>query len=435
VTPAPIAIVDGFSTGKVLSARLRAAGVPLVHVRSSPEVADYFLRGFQPGDYLLELDGTDDVGKVADSLREHGVRRVVAGTESGVVLADVLGDALGVPGNDARTARARRDKAEMGALVRRAGLATPYGRLFDAAEEAVRWYSSSGLTDVVVKPVDSAGTDNVRFCAGEEDVREACERVLSSRNLYDGRNRTVLVQERVRGVEYYVNTVSADGVHLTAELWRYSKHASASGTPLYDFEEPVPARSEEAAAIRAFVFAALDALGVRFGAAHTEVMLTERGPVFIETGARLGGATIPGIVERFSGISQVKLFTDILLNPDALHDFKDDTVEWTAHVRNASLINHWPGPVGTTEWRSRIESLPSVVAVASAVVPGQWLEVTSDLIDSPGFVYLAADDAARVEADYRTIRTWEREGLYVDAASSPHTAGRRRPYSWPRRTA
>ncbi|MCE0446307.1 hypothetical protein LT493_20785 [Streptomyces tricolor] len=61
---------------------------------------------------------------------------------------------------------------------------------------------------------------------------------------------------------------------------------ASAGYPVYDYEEPVPVGSAEAAPPCRFVGAALDALGVRWGAAHTEVMLTERGPVLIESGAR-----------------------------------------------------------------------------------------------------------------------------------------------------
>ena len=42
----------------------------------------------------------------------------------------------------------------------------------------------------------------------------------------------------------------------------------------------------------------LDALGIRFGPAHTEVMLTATGPVLVESGARMHGSVPDEIVDR-----------------------------------------------------------------------------------------------------------------------------------------
>jgi hypothetical protein len=82
-------------------------------------------------------------------------------------------------------------------------------------------------------------------------------------------------------------------VHRVAEIWRYTKRRGPASTPIYDYEEPVPASSPEAHVLRSFAFSVLDALGITDTPAHTEVMLTPTGPVLIETGARLGGATAP----------------------------------------------------------------------------------------------------------------------------------------------
>jgi len=374
---------------------------------------DYFLRGFQPQDYEEDLLAGDDLAALGARLTALGVRRVLAGTESGVLIADRLNALMGLPGNDAGTAAARRDKTAMARAAAAAGLAVPCGRSFDDPIAAAAWYDSAGLREAVVKPPCSAGTDNVWFCSGAREVERACDRVLSASNLYGARNRAVLVQERLRGVEYYVNTVSHDGVHRIAETWRYHKRSGSSGSPVYDYEEPVPAAGAEAAPLRAYVPRVLDALGVVSGAAHTEVMVTERGPVLIESGARLGGATLPEVVEKFSGVSQTSLLADCVLSPDRLRAFDDTTVCWSSRVRNVALINHQAGDVRSLDWAERIAGLPTAVGLAHHLEPGQRLEPTRDLLDSPGFVYLAAADPAEVELDYALLREWEDQALYT----------------------
>src|SRR6476660_6789841 len=201
-----IGIVDGYSTGHFLVDMLRDRGVGCIHIQSQPEVGEYFRRGFDPSSYEVDLGHVPDTGRLVDLLTRDRVDRVVAGTESGVILADTLNHLLGLPANTYRTRVARRNKALMMQLVSEAGLATPVSRVFDLPRDAVDWFTASGLPEVVVKPLDSAGTDNVRFCADADAVASACRTVLSSPNLYGTPHRRVLVQERVHGVDDSVNT-------------------------------------------------------------------------------------------------------------------------------------------------------------------------------------------------------------------------------------
>lgn len=413
MTSPRIAIVDGFHVSNHLAVRLREGGARCAHVLSSPDIPPFFTRSFRTDNFERDLGYVPDMDGLVDELAQWGADRVVPGSESGVLLADLLSERLKTPGNLPGNSAARRDKALMGQVVAAAGLATPRGRVFDRAEDALTWFTGTGLTEAVVKPLSSAGTDNVWFCRDAVAVDHACRKVLSAANVYGEANRRVLVQELVRGPEYYLNTVSNDGVHRTAEMWRYVKRPGPTGASVYDLEETVPATSVEAKTLRQFTYAVLDALGITSAAAHTEVILTDRGPVLIETGARLGGATVPQIVQRYSGVSQADLYAETLLDPRRLLDFDDQQVTWSATVRLVSLINRVAGEVQSMDWLSRLESLPTAITVVSSIVPGMTLEVTNYLANSPGFVYLAATDPADVERDYRAIRALEEEFAYT----------------------
>jgi biotin carboxylase len=409
-----IAVVDGHSTGRALVAALRNRGISCVHVQSSRDMAEYFLRGFNPNDYEATLDAPHDPARLAARLAGLGVDRVVAGTESGVLLADRISHLMKLPGHRPETAAARRDKTLMAAAVAAAGLAVPLGRAFRDAGAAAAWFTDTGQSEAVVKPPSSAGSDNVRFCRTADEVHAAAAAVLAAGNLYGEPNHRAVVQERLRGVEYYINSVSHDGEHRIAEIWRYSKRVGAAGTPTYDYEDPVEARSAEAARLVAFVKPVLDALGVVSGAAHTEVMVTRSGPVLIETGARLGGATLPRVIEKYCGVSQTSLLADTLADPARLAEFDDSAVRWSQAVRNVSLTNHRAGLMRSLDWTARIEALPTFAALAHSVEPGAWLGETTSLIDSPGYVYLASADLQDVERDYAELRRMELGGLYTD---------------------
>jgi biotin carboxylase len=411
-----IAVVDGYSTGATLARRLHAAGIECIHVQSRPatDLVPYLLNSFRPGDYTRDLGYTPDTGALIAWLRESRIGRVVAGTESGVTLAESASLALGLPTNTPGQLAARRDKALMADAVRAAGLATPLATTARSASEAAAWADACGLRDAVVKPRSSGGSDHVRFCSTPEQVAQAAATVLATPNIFNEPNTSVLVQQRLYGTEYYINSVSSGGVHRIAEIWRYTKRRGPVSTPIYDYEEPVPASSPEAQVLRAFTFSVLDALGITDTPAHTEVMLTPDGPVLIETGARLGGATAPDIVETYGGgTSQTSLTTAALIDPAALPAF-DDTHDTGhgRHLRNVEFINHLSG-LPNTSALTKIGELPTVVHVASAIAPDTLLEPTRDLLNSPGYAYLAATDPADIERDYTTLRAWEREGLHT----------------------
>jgi biotin carboxylase len=409
-----VAVVDGFSTGRFLVQELLDRGVECVHVRSKPRLNSYYESTFQPGDYVLDLGFNADVPALARLLAELDVERIVPGTESGVELADRLTHLTGTPGNVLELAGARRNKYLMAKTLRAAALDAPRSELASSPTEAVTWFEASGLDAVVVKPVNSAGSDHVRVCRRAIEVAEACADVLSAANLFGEPNRTALVQEFLSGPEFYANTVSDDGRHVIVETWRYTKTRTAKGAPVFDFEEPADLDAPEAMRIHDYVRSALTALGVRTGAAHSEVVLTARGPVLIDPGARLGGGVLPWVTAKLVGQSHAGVLADSVAAPERLTRLAEELpLRWKRPIRYVSLINHRAGRVSTLDWVWRIKALPTVIAMATPLAKGDKLVPTHDLLSSPGFVYLNGDSRHEIERDYEKIRSWEEAGCYT----------------------
>ncbi|WP_329020736.1 ATP-grasp domain-containing protein [Streptomyces sp. NBC_01601] len=407
-----IVIVDGYSTGAALARRLHNLGVDCLHVQSQPYVNGFLQHSFDRSHYAHDFGYTADQDTLVKQLEQHRVTRVIAGTESGVTVSETLALRLHLPTNTPGLRAARRDKNLMARAASAAGLATPLATVASTPDEAARWFGESALSEVVVKPMASAGTDNVRFCRTVGEVWDATTAILTARTVFGEANHAALIQERLIGDEYYINTVSHDGHHRVAEMWRYTKQVGPAGGPIYDYEEPVAADTPEARALREFTFAVLDALGIRATPAHTEVMITERGPVLIEAGARLGGATAPDIVEHYCGVSQTGLTASALIAPETLLSFDDQHATWSCAVRNVEFVNHHHG-TADPEAAARIAELPSVVAVFPAVDSDANLQPTVDLLSSPGYAYLAAASRDEIERDYTLLRTWEHAGLHT----------------------
>ena len=214
------AIVDAYGAGRLLPSALKHRGVDFVHVRS--QFPDTRL-AYRPEDFTVDIEHAGDIERTAQALRDLGVNWVVAAAESGVVLADQLTSALDLPGNDPRLTLARRDKFAMQGAVRAAALASADCFCSPSISEVTEWAVRHGQWPVVLKPVLSAGTDNVFICRTLDEVAAAHAKIMTSDDRYGRPNKVVLVQRFLSGAEHYVNSVSRNGVHQIIEVWRYHK--------------------------------------------------------------------------------------------------------------------------------------------------------------------------------------------------------------------
>lgn len=402
-----VAVVDADGIAAHLPAALAAHGLETVRVRS--EAPDVHLRGSIEADVRHQ----GDVAATADALRRLDVGFVLAGTESGVLLADELSAALGTPGNGMVRPRARRDKFEMVTAVREAGLATAASFSSPSADEVVAWSEALGSWPVVLKPLASAGTDNVRICGSAGEVRAGHDAIMAGTTRYGSRNETVLAQEYLHGDEYFVNTVSRDGVHHVVEVWRYHKRALDGGHWMYDYEQPVPLSEPRVAELAGYTLDVLDALELRNGAGHTEVMLTPAGPVLVESGARMGGSHQPAVISRCIGTNQVECLALAVARPEEVTQRRLPTYRPRSFLRYVTLISPTDGVVPDEAGFAAVRALPSFVDLVLTTPAGGPVRRTVDLATSVGYVYLEADDPEQVESDYKQLREYEQNGLYT----------------------
>jgi biotin carboxylase len=406
------AIVDAYSTGRFLPESLARYGCRCVHVRSGPSTPEFYRRSFDPGEFVADVGYDGSVAETLADLSTRDLAFVIPGHESGVGLADQLAARLNLPANAVELSSARRDKYAMEQALRKAGLAAPEGMVTSSLAELVHWVLLRGSWPVVVKPVSSAGSDNVLFCHSVPDLRHAFHRILSDVDISGRPNQEVLAQQVLRGTEYFVNTVSLAGRHHVAEIWQYSKRPVPGKGLIYDFEEPLPYEGAQQRRLRAYIGQVLDALGVRYGPAHSEVMMTAEGPVLIETGARLAGSILPEAVSRVFGTDHVALTAQAYVRPDEFSQRIGRAYELASGLRYVSLISTRTGTLRSLGGFARIRALPSFAAMHLDVVPGDRLRRTVDSRTSPGYVYLVHDDPRQLRLDYLAIRIAEQGGLY-----------------------
>lgn len=407
-----VAVVDPFSTGALLAPEFDRRGWAAVAVLSSKNIPEAFLRSFHLDHYVDVIDAVDkSTDELVTLLRQHEPAFVVAGSEWGVELADLLSDRLGLPGNSIELSRSRRDKYQMAKRLEEAGVAVAASLESRNVEDILGWADRGGYWPLVVKPIASAGSDSVAFCDNADEVRQAFSNIYQKPDKMGGYNSAVLAQERLIGRQYFVNSVSRDGRHYVHEMWEESR-TSIDGRMVYDRQDLLASHGMEQKVLRDYVVSVLDALAIAHGPAHAEVMMTERGPVLIEIGARLEGSVTRQGPEAATGHSQVSLTVDCYTRPASFAAIAATPYQLRRHLRVVCLIAPHDGRIAAAPL-DRLRSLPTYLCGSTDRLAGDTqVHRTVDLFTSPGHLYLLSDRPEELDRDYEVIRQLEHHGLY-----------------------
>jgi len=407
------AVVDGYSTGRYLPKELSSKGYVSLHVQSQSEIPSVFADSFEPSDYIRNLIHKGDLAATLSELRRYDVKHVFAGSEPGVELADYLSQSLNLLTNGTRLSKARRDKVEMLKVLTECGIRTAAYMKASLPSQIVQWAKERRLSTVVLKPINSAGSDNVHVCETDSEINTAFEQIVGRENKLGYVNSEVLAEEYLVGVEHVVNTVSRDRAHYVAEIWRCEKRrikGRAAHTSIYDVEKLLPFHGEDQAQLTDYTLRVLDALGIANGPAHAEVMMTREGPVLIEIGARMMGGVNPSAFEACLGTHLVRLTLDAYLSPLSFLPMcgRPYLLQKTAYT--VVLISNVEGIVEAIPLTERVKKLESFFDISMKVQIGTRIERTTDLFSAPGIVFLVHPDPAVLEKDYHAIRQMEADG-------------------------
>jgi ATP-grasp domain-containing protein len=406
-----VVIVDAYSTGRHLAPLFQQRGYRCVHVQSASKVPDA-AGTLRRDDFVANLILTDSLERLIGELEAYEPTAILAGAELGVNLADRLSEAMGVRTNGTALSATRRDKFRMIDAVGRAGLKCARQQEVRDVDSLARWYDESGSGRVVLKPVQSSGNDGVFFCDDERDVIAAFTSLAGEYGMLDLRNEAVLAQQYLLGVEYYVNTVSLDGVHYVCDV-HSTRHLNVNGVrDLLGGSQLLPRRGIEQDQLTTYVFGVLDALGIRNGPAHTEVKLTEDGPMLIETASRVCGADLPLLVRDAIGESQLEWTVDAYVDPDRFwqrHE-RDYKIERSAVCVN--LISPRSGQLVGYPKLDQIRELESFHRTLVKVAPGSRIATTHNDFTYPMLVHLLHPALPIVLRDYASARYLDGEGFY-----------------------
>lgn len=409
-------IIDGYSGAAALPRALRRLGYECVHVQSMREVPRDYLPAHRAGQWRENLVFTGDVEGLAARLRDEFAPAFVAvGAHESIWLADVLSEALGHSANGELGRRLHLDKHLAAEALAAAGVPAPMTFAATTVAEGLESAARIGSWPVVIKPINSSGSDGVTFCHGLADVERTCRALLGTRNLCGQINEKLAVQEFVSGPSYATHTVSLGGHHVLVAVFEFAKRTGPLGGAIYDcFRLISPARHELWRTLDDYSRRCLDALHVKTGPALGEIMLTEQGPRLIEINARLAGAGTGSRpeIEAALGHSHASAYAQRLCDPEGFLRRFEAPVTLSKHVWFVAVAAFEAGIVSSLAGLARIESLASFSDYVWRPGLGDALRPCVDQQSIPALVVLSHPDEDVVRADYEAIRTLEAAGVF-----------------------
>ena len=413
-------IVDGYSSGKYYPPEFKKYGVQCLHIKSRENIPSFITGCFCDSAYHA-TSVHKSTEETLSWIRTFGEPLfVIPGCEIGVNLADTLAAELELANaNPIEMTSARRNKYLMLETLRNSGIRAIKQLHTRDVTDAYHWIENGGLTfPVVVKPLQSTSGEGFALCKSHEDVAKAFNRILSSNNLLNIENQSVLVQEYISGDEYVVDTVSAAGTHVVSDFLKYRKSFTEEGSTIYNASEFLPRNHELAQTLSKYVFQVLDALKIINGPSHAEVMVDDSGPVLIEVGARPAGCMLdPGLIERIYGHSQLSLSAMSYCDPDQfICSISKIKTELNSHMTLVFLSCLYEGYVQQVNVEM-VRSLQSFCKIDTHVKIGEFAKKTRNLSEAAAIVYLLHEDNRVIQRDVVELLRKERE--FVTTINSP----------------
>lgn len=387
-----IAVIGGTVTAL---RKARAAGFEVVWIHHPAELD---LAGL---DLVDEAHLTDyrEPAAVAELLGAvHRIRplaRVVSMIEDGLESAAAATSALGLPGTGLPVVHLLQDKLAFRTRLREQGVEGVAARIGHGEQDIRDFVAEFG--PAVLKPRYGSGSLGVRLVpdlAAVPDIwRWAAEFGL----------HTFQLEQYLSGPEISVESFSFAGRHVV--LAHTAKEKLASFVEV-GHVQPAGLAARTAGAVDALVHRMLDAVGLRDGPAHTEVILTADGPRLVESHNRRGGDRIADLVEQVHRI-------DI----DAL------AFGWYAGTAGpvtpgepcggaaVRFLVAEPGVVEAVEGVAEVRADPDVLDLQVSVAPGDTVPELAWSYDRAGLLLVRGTDAAdageraRRLLDRITIRT------------------------------
>ncbi|WP_425247621.1 ATP-grasp domain-containing protein [Streptomyces sp. NEAU-NA10] len=409
MSPAPTVLLVGGVDAHL--ERFDALGARVVLIQHPDKITPYQTRTAHA---LLMVDYTDweTVRPFAEAARAvYGVDAVVSLTEPGLVPAGRLSDLFGLSdGRRHEVSRRMRDKYLMRRHLAERGLPVPEHGLVDGRGSLEDFGAKAGYP-FIVKPVSTTAGFGLLRVTGPHDIDAAWARIRQLQGGRTDRGSTMftvdgfLMEAYIDGPEFSVESLSFAGRHVVVAV----TEKLTDDAHFAELGHAVPARLSETDQTRltTAVEEFLTAMDVTDGPSHTEIRLSARGPVIIESHNRCGGGHITELVHAAYGIDLMAYgaawplgLTEPLAAPP-----EPEAAAVTRFVLRS------PGTVTAVHGVEEVAARPEVLLAQVSVRPGDTVRPLRDNWDRLGSVAVTAADT---DSAVRLCERLVREEIRID---------------------
>ena len=243
--------------------------------------------------------------QILEKCREIGICGICSiASDLAAVTVNYVAYHLGLVCNDLQATARSTNKHLMRLAFEQNGDPSPHSILVDAQTDLSQMKLAY---PVIVKPTDRSGSRGIFKLESSEGLNQAVQAALE-----ESLEKKALIEEYVEGQEYSVEYISYQGKHtflaLTKKYTTGAPHFIETG-----HMEPAPVDAETLGRIQKIISHALDTLGIKNGASHSEIKISEDGTIrLIEIGGRMGGDCIGSDLVRYStGFDYVRMVIQV----------------------------------------------------------------------------------------------------------------------------
>lgn len=262
--------------------------------------------GEKSADYFYPISITEKE-QILAKCREIGIDGICTiASDLAAITVNYVANGMGLIGNPMEAVEVSTNKHSMRKCFEENG---------DPSPKSIMVASVEDLKDVkleypvIVKPIDRSGSRGITKLTDDSGLEEAIENAKEQ-----GFEKYALVEEFATGREFSVEYISWEGKHdFLALTQKYT--TGAPGFIETGHLEPAQITDDILERVKSVVEHALNSLGIKYGASHSEVKISNEGDIkIIEIGGRMGGDNIgAGLVPLSTGYDFINAVIDVAL--------------------------------------------------------------------------------------------------------------------------
>jgi D-alanine-D-alanine ligase-like ATP-grasp enzyme len=399
-----IAFVDPFISPDEIGTSFKNHNIRSVGIFQRHHVQNCALKNrFKPDpfDQVIYIEPEDTLETSLEKIKTASVDYLFNGFDISSPLTDQLANQLHpTVANNLKTSLARYDKIASQNMLSAAGIKVPRymeittSNLTADKENKLRQWNFP----LILKPTNASGTNGFFECNNLAEVRSKLQSKISNHLGYAV--TSYLLQEKLIGDEYAIDTFSWQGKHHLIHIRKYQKEY-INGLPISRQAHAILPTEKICSEITDYFYKVLDTVELRNGFCHAEIFVTQNGLFLIDINPRIPGGNNASCIlaKETYGYSHLDILSHLLQNKPLNMQYQFGKIIY--------LQNLTPRVIDKVDV-NKLKNLPSFKYCLSSQKEGTFLRLPQNLWDTVAYVVLAHPNLQQLEADCEKIFVLER---------------------------